>query len=108
MRMKAFGPKRGDAAAAQAGRSASGRESLITRPPPKAAPALRKSRRSSRGISSWSAMVGPFSARGTVDCGAEALVGAAAADIAGHGGIDVGIARLRHGGQQRCGRHDLA
>src|SRR5712675_474553 len=101
MRMKAFGANAGDvAAAAKAGRSPSGRARLMTRPPPTAAPALRKLRRSSR--------IGrlPLGC-GAVDRSANALVRAAAADVAGHGCVDVGIARLRGGGEQRRGRHDL-
>src|SRR5260370_9994054 len=42
-----------------------------------------------------------------MDSGADALVGATAADIAGHGGVDIGITRLRRVLQQRRGRHDL-
>src|SRR5712691_2951745 len=101
IRMKAFGANvSGAAAAAKTGRKAGGSARLMTRPPPAAAPALRKLRRSSR--------IGrALPGCGAVDCGADALIGAAAADVAGHRGIDVGIARLRRGGEQRRGRHDL-
>src|SRR6266849_3379519 len=109
MRMNAFGANGGGtSAAAIAGRGASGSTRLTTRPPPTAAPALRKARRSSRGIIEWSSMVDPFSVGGAMDGGTDALIGAASADIAGHCGVDVGISRLRRAGEQRRGRHDLA
>src|SRR5262245_53729307 len=44
---------------------------------------------------------------GRMDRGADALVGAAAADV-GHRRVDVGIGRLRLLLQQRDGGHDLA
>ena len=40
--------------------------------------------------------------------GADALVGAAAADVAAQRGVDVGVGGLGLRGQQRRGRHDLA
>ena len=46
--------------------------------------------------------------RRAVDGRADALVGAAAADVAGHRGVDVGVGGLRLRGEQRRGRHDLA
>src|SRR6266478_5305337 len=49
-----------------------------------------------------------FQSCGAMDCGAYALVGAAAAQIAGHRGVDVGIRRLRGVRQQGRRRHDLA
>src|SRR5215831_15713405 len=39
--------------------------------------------------------------------GADALIGAAAADVAAHGGIDFGIRRLRDPCEQGRSRHDL-
>src|SRR5437879_10197887 len=109
MRMKAFGAKPGDAAAAaQAGRTTGGTAKVRTRPPPKAAPALRKPRRSSRGVGKLSGMVDPPSGHGAVDRCADALISAAATDIAGHGSVDLGVARLRRAGEQRRRRHDLA
>jgi hypothetical protein len=41
------------------------------------------------------------------DRGADAVIGAAPADIAAHCGIDLGVARVRIAGQQFGGRHDL-
>src|SRR5262249_35634871 len=43
-----------------------------------------------------------------LDRSADARIGAAAADVAGHGAVDVRIARLGVGGEQRARRHDLA
>src|SRR6185437_6983957 len=46
-------------------------------------------------------------AGGVVDGGADALIGPAAADVAAHRLVDVVVGRLRLGGQQRRGGHDL-
>src|SRR6266550_4076114 len=46
--------------------------------------------------------------RGVLDRSADALIRAASADIARHGGVDVVIRRLRRVLQQRRRRHDLA
>src|SRR5262245_12097299 len=43
-----------------------------------------------------------------LDRGADTRVGAAATDVARHRGVDVRIARLPVGGEQRARRHDLA
>src|SRR5437588_11579199 len=45
--------------------------------------------------------------RGFVDGRANTNVSGAPANVAGHRAIDVGVGRLRHLIQQRCGRHDL-
>ena len=45
---------------------------------------------------------------GALDRGADARVGAAAADIAHHRGVDLGVVRMRIGRQQFGRRHDLA
>src|SRR5215471_11939209 len=58
-----------------------------------------------RGTRTASALL---EAGGAVNGGADALIGAAAADVAGHGRIDVGIAGLRILGEQRSGGHDLS
>src|SRR3979490_2929620 len=49
---------------------------------------------------------GKIAVRGDMHAGADALVGAAAADV-GHRLVDIGVARLRIFLEQRCGRHDL-
>src|SRR5688572_27047680 len=46
--------------------------------------------------------------RGVFDGGAYPRIGAAAADVAGHGGVDVGVTGLAIGLEQRGGAHDLA
>src|SRR5687768_9677974 len=46
--------------------------------------------------------------RGRVDRLADARIGAAAADVAVHGGIDVRVRRVRLLLEQRRGRHDLS
>ena len=43
-----------------------------------------------------------------MDGGADAAVGAAATDVAGHGVVDVGVTGRRVARQQRGGGHDLA
>src|SRR3954462_7793724 len=43
-----------------------------------------------------------------LDRGTDPRIGTAAADIARHGAVDVRIARLRVGGDERHCRHDLA
>src|SRR6266852_8556649 len=108
MPMKAFGAKRDDApACAEAEPNTDGKATLRMRPPPKAALALRKLRRPTKGASELLDMVDPRSASGTMNSGADARVGATAADIAGHGGINIGIGRLQLVVQQRRSRHDL-
>ncbi len=44
---------------------------------------------------------------GVVDGGSDAMIGAAAADVASHSKVDVVIARLRNHAEQTHGRHDL-
>src|ERR1700739_983992 len=44
---------------------------------------------------------------GLVNGGTDAYVGAAAADVARHGGVDIRLARLRISAEQRRGRNDL-
>src|SRR5215471_6956345 len=39
--------------------------------------------------------------------GTDALIGPATADVAGHGGVDIDVARLRGAREQRRGRHQL-
>src|SRR2546422_9971749 len=43
-----------------------------------------------------------------LDRGADPFVGAAAADVARHRGVDVGVSGMRVAREQRGGRHDLA
>src|SRR5436190_18610728 len=46
--------------------------------------------------------------RGAMDGFTDLLIGAAAADVAAHGFIDVGISGTRFLCQKRCRRHDLS
>src|SRR3989442_5797015 len=80
------------------------RRSPITRPPAAAAPPMRKPRRLM--FSRIAAMAGP-SRRG-LDRRANALIGAAAADVACHGLVDVVVGGLRRFREQAGGLHDLA
>src|ERR1700683_1620797 len=47
-------------------------------------------------------------ARGALDRVADADVGAAAADVARHGGVDIDVGWIAIGGKQRRSRHDLS
>src|SRR5262245_39304728 len=76
-----------------------GRLRLSIRPPLAAALVRRKLRRD-RSVMSASC--------GQLDGVADAAVGAATADVAGHCTVDVGIGRLGVARQQRRCRHDLA
>src|ERR1700754_3087036 len=51
---------------------------------------------------------GAQGAGGFVDSRADAHIGGATADVAAHGGVDVGVAGLVVGLEQRRGGHDLA
>src|SRR6478672_10797632 len=83
--------------------ASSGRRTPTTRPPVKAALLIRKSRRSVRMEVVMSASSRGF--RGEMDRIAHTRVCPAAADV-GHGGIDVGIARVLVLLEQRGGGHD--
>src|SRR6185312_5815648 len=73
----------------------------MSSPAPAPAPERRKSRRLT--VLAMSHLL-----RRAVDRAADAIVGAAAADVAGHRAIDVLVGRLRVGGEERRGRHDLS
>ena len=83
-------------------------------PPPSASPAWMKPRRESvagqlRVMAAFRSTCSSFaSADGAVDGGANARVGAAAAEVAAHRGVDVVVGRLRGLRQQRAGLHQLA
>src|SRR5713226_9991394 len=61
-----------------------------------------------RGPRTASPLDGRRGVRGLLDGRADALVGAAAADIPRHRGVDVGVSGVRLLRQERCSRHDLA
>src|SRR5262245_23415677 len=71
--------------------------------------AVRKLRRDGEtrsGVSTSHLLIGDT--RGLLDRGADARIGPAAADVAGHRTVDVRIARLGRGSEQRACGHDLA
>src|SRR2546427_11032836 len=74
----------------------------IRSPPPRAALALRNCRRERSTV-----MSGPFLGR-VLDSLADSHISTAAADVPGHGGVDVAVARVRLGREQRRRGHDLA
>src|ERR1700682_454059 len=91
----------------------------MRRPPPTAALTLRKRRRerstpslSTRSITRLPVMSGPLlvargNMRSALDPLSYAHISAAATDVSRHRGVDVGIARLRLGGEQRRPGHDF-
>src|SRR5215510_5323820 len=109
MRKKAFGAKGELVVSVSRTSPRTGRPKPRSKPPPIALVAVRKLRRegeaSSRVLISH-LLVGD--ARGLLDGGADTRIRAAAADVPGHGTVDVRIARLGVGGEQRACRHDLA
>src|SRR5271166_3826255 len=119
MRMKALGLK---TLASAAWPRANGRLKLIIRPPPAAAPTRKKWRRDrplgdgdrwvrrlrASGDRRSSSALLSVRLRGALDRFANAQIGPAAADIAGHRSVDVGFRRVRISREQRGGGHDLA
>src|SRR5258708_31976325 len=92
IRMKAFGAK---TLASPLAAPARGRCRPTSKPPPTAAPAFSNARRCSNRLG------------GMLDRFTNAYIGAATADVAGHGRIDVGIVGIGCDVQQRDRRHDL-
>src|SRR3989442_14825606 len=74
----------------------------IRSPPPSAALALRNCRRERSTV-----MSGPFLGR-VLDSLADSHISAAATDVPRHGGVDIAVARVGLGGEQRRRGHDLA
>src|SRR6266571_2080650 len=73
----------------------------INKPPPNAALALRNSRRD--------VMSGPLLAvRRVLDSLADSHISTAAADVPGHGGVDIAVGRVGLGREQGRRGHDLA
>src|ERR1700761_5193975 len=114
MLMKALGVKPAPGPAALP----TGARTPTSRPPPAIAPTCSRARRevwkpASRSLgfsTSWNSRIacplGGF--RRGFDRLADAHIGAAPADVPGHGGVDVGVVGVGDGVQQRRGRHDLA
>src|SRR5438093_10656762 len=101
MRMNALGAKAsgGGAAAAVAVPDRSPTRQPSSSPPPVAVSTTTKSRRDTVFMSG--------SLPGLLDRGADARVSPTATDIARHGRVDVGVARMGVRGEQRRCRHDL-
>src|SRR5437016_5211105 len=120
--MNAFGANGSPAIFSAVPTALTGRPAVnpISTPPPSAALALKKRRRersrlsrSTRPITRSEVMSGPFlvarrSSRRVLDPVTYARIGPAAADVSGHGSVDVGGAWLRVGGKQCRRGHDLA
>src|SRR5882724_1353034 len=112
-RRKAFGAK-APSAAASARRIGPAQRKPMVRPAAAAAVTRKVRRPSVAGFRSGSMAKIAFMALtlqrmgGRVDGGANAGIGGAAADIAAHGVVDVGVGRLRVLLEQRRRRHDLA
>src|SRR6516164_6355961 len=111
MRMKALGTK---ASAPAALASPTGILKLSIRPLP-AAVACKKARRETpfvgsavRHVTGSRNMSPSLPLCRLLDRFANADIGPAAADIAEHGVVDVGVGRIRIAGDERRGRHDLA
>src|SRR6202040_3660913 len=68
----------------------------------------REEEREQRSRQAIGSLLGLAVARGALDGLADADIGAAAADIACHRGVDVGIIRMWRCGQQSRRSHDLA
>src|SRR5467141_2926250 len=106
MDTNAMGLKRGTSTGAADGLLANPRgrrRNPITRPPATAAPPMRKLRRL---MFSRIAAISRPPCRG-LDRRANPLVGTAAADVAGHGLVDLAIGGLRRLGEQAGRLHDL-
>src|ERR1700752_3043311 len=99
MRRKAFGANGASVVSVSRISPRTGRLTARSSPPL----AFRKSRRE---VLMSRLLVGD--ACGFLDGSPDPRIGAAAADVPGHGLVDVRIARLRVRGQQRARRHDLA
>src|SRR5258706_5745845 len=76
----------------------------INKPPPSAALALRNWRRE---VMSALLLAVAGTVRRALDSLADSQIRAAAADVPGHGGVDVAIGRLGICGEQRRRGHDL-
>src|SRR5262245_49710459 len=86
-----------------------GRPKPRSKPPPMAVVAVRKLRREGEASSRvFISRLRIGDAGRLFDRRTDARIRAAAADVAGHGTVDVRIARLGIGGEQRACRHDLA
>src|SRR5262245_44586657 len=97
MRRNAFGANGASVVSVSRTCARRGRPKPRSNPPPAAPVATRKLRLSMGHLRSC-----------LLDGCTNARVGAATADVAGHGAVDIGVARLRLCREQRARRHDLA
>src|SRR5215471_13195344 len=90
MRRKAFGANGASVVSVSRTSPRAGRPKPSSKPPPRAVVAVRKLRREDdarAGLFISRVLIGD--AGGALDCGADARIGAAAADVAQHGRVDV-------------------
>src|SRR5262249_22093293 len=107
MRRKAFGANGASVVSVSRTSPPAGSPKPSSKPPPMAAVAVRKLRR--EGEASSRVVISQLlGARGLLYCGADTQVSAATTDVAGHRSVDIDIARLCVGSEQRACRHDLA
>src|SRR5271156_1202671 len=109
MRMKAFGAKSALVSAAKAGASR-GMETPSMKPAPATTVAFTIARRVNVRVDEDRVMGKPPSGqtRSLLDGGADAHVGAAAANVSGHRRVDVSVVRVGRFREQRRGGHDLS
>src|SRR5947208_9891482 len=81
--------------------------SAATTSPPVANSPFRNPRRLTFSMLAWTALISR-SCGGRLDGGGDALIAAAAADVAAHLAVDLVLGRVLVGGEQRGGLHDLA
>src|SRR5882762_10423195 len=101
MRRKAFGANGALVVRVSRTSPRAGRPKPISKPPPRAPVAVRKSRL-------FISHLPVRNAGGLLDGRTDTRIGTAAADVAGHGIVDVRIARPGRRGEQCACRHDLA
>src|SRR5262245_50482800 len=107
MRRKAFGANGASVVSVSRTSPRAGSPKPSSKPPPMALVATRKLRREGEATSRVfisHLLVG----RGLLDRRTDAGIRAAAADVARHRSVDIAIARLGVGYEQRACRHDLA
>src|SRR6185437_11361740 len=90
-------------------RISAGEQPTSSAPPALAAPTSSARRVGEKSLTGAFIPAAPSGghAGGVLDRRADALIGAAAADVAAHGEIDVGVGRLGGLGQERRGAHQL-
>src|SRR6266850_1591025 len=109
MRRKAFGANGELVVRVSRTSPRAGRPKPSSKPPPMALVAVRKLRREGEARSRvFTSHLRVGDAGGLLDGRTDTRIGTATADVAGHGIVDVRIARPGRRGEQRACRHDLA